>query len=45
MLNGLANRKDPDQIYVLSMPFWQATSVRNLRTFTVHTSEENGVSC
>ena len=42
MLARIANREDPDQtassalgLPCLSRPFWQATSVRNFRTFTV----------
>ena len=35
----IANREDPEQTYFdvpcLSMPFWQATSVQNFKTFTV----------
>ena len=42
MLFRIANREDPDQtassdlgLHCLSSSFWQATSVRNFRTFTV----------
>ena len=42
LLVGIANREDSDQIdldlHCLSKPFWQTTSVGNLRTFTVHVS-------
>ena len=41
MLVRITNREDPDQtassdlgLPCLSRPFWQATSVRNFRTFT-----------
>ena len=47
MLVRIANRKDPDQtaseeavwsgLHCLSRHFWQATSVRNFRTFTIVT--------
>ena len=49
MLFRLANREDPDQTdsseavwsgsALLSRPFWQATSGRNFRTFTVLMSQ------
>ena len=42
MLINIANREDPDQtattdldLHCFSMPFRQATSVQNFRTFTV----------
>ena len=36
MLVLIANREDPDLgLHCLSMPFWQATSVQNFRTFTL----------
>ena len=41
MLIRIANREDPDQkqsdlgLCCLSRPFWQETSVRNFRTFTI----------
>ena len=38
MLARIANREDPESdlgLHCLSRPFWQATSVRNFRTFTV----------
>ena len=40
MLVRIAKREDPDQtasdlgLHCLSCPFWQATDVRNFRTFT-----------
>ena len=34
MLVRIANREDPDQTALLIL-FWQATSVQNLRTFSV----------
>ena len=37
MLVRMANGEDPDQdLHSLSRPFWQATSVRNFRIFTVN---------
>ena len=45
MFVRIANREDPDQtasseavrsgLHCLSRPSWQATSIRNFRTFTV----------
>ena len=41
MLVRIANGSDPEQkqsdlgVHCLSSPFWQATSVRNIRTFNV----------
>ena len=38
MLVRKANRQDPDLglgLHCLSMPFWQTTSVRNFRTYTM----------
>ena len=39
MLVRIANRKDLDKtdlgLHCLCMPFWQTTSVRNFRTFTI----------
>ena len=42
----IANREDPDLgLLCLSRPFWQATSVRNFRTFAVGLDDFNLMLC